>query len=124
MITVCTEQYKKTFQGKADIPGGEGITWKGAIINQLIWDQASNTKFIPIIFSRQAGNHIPSELRKFRYYLLDSNNLNLDEKGYYSLYQHLTCQSPKKEDLETIVPLPYLTHHQIDIPIQDNKLHK
>ena len=102
VLTVCTEQYKKSFQGKTDLDQGEGITWKGAIINQLICDRISSAKFIPIIFSREAGRYIPQELRKFTYYLLDGSNLDLEEKGYHSLYQHLTNQSKTKEDLETL----------------------
>lgn len=124
VLTVCTEQYKKSFQGKTDLDQGEGITWKGAIINQLICDRISSAKFIPIIFSREAGRYIPQELRKFTYYLLDGSNLDLEEKGYHSLYQHLTNQSKTKEDLETLeiaIPLPSRPHHQIEYPIQDKK---
>lgn len=121
VLTVCTEQYKKSFQGKTDLDKGEGITWKGAIINQLICDRTSSAKFIPIIFSREAGRHIPHELRKFTYYLLDGSNLDLDEKGYHSLYQHLTNQSITHENVETVVSLPSLPHHHIEDPIQDKK---
>lgn len=95
VLVVCTEQYKRRFQGKEEIGKGKGVTWEGAIINQLIYDQVTNTKFIPIIFSPQQDS-IPTELRRFTYYLLNTENLDSD-KGYENLYRHLTNQPLNKK---------------------------
>jgi hypothetical protein len=122
VLTICTEQYEKSFKGKDNLDTGEAVIWKGAIINQLICDQTSRSKFIPIIFSRQAGNHIPTELRKFTYYLLDSSNLDLADKEYHSLCNRLTSQSRNQEVLETVAPLASLPRYQIDSPIQDQEI--
>jgi tetratricopeptide (TPR) repeat protein len=122
VIVICTEQYKKRFQGKEELGKGKGVTWEGVIINQLIYDQVSSTKFIPVIFSAQAGIYIPTELRRFTYYLLDSCNLNFDNQGYESLYRQLTNQSLKKGSLGEMVSLPPRPHHQINPPIKENEI--
>lgn len=122
VIVVCTEQYKKRFQGKEELEKGKGVTWEGVIINQLIYDQVSSTKFIPVIFSSQAGIYIPTELRRYTYYLLDSCNLNFDDTGYESLYRHLTNQSTKKVALGEIVSLPPRPHYQLNPTIKENEI--
>jgi hypothetical protein len=55
VLVVCTEQYKRRFQGKEEPGKGKGVTWEGAIINQVIYDydKKKKTKFIPVIFSPQ-----------------------------------------------------------------------
>jgi tetratricopeptide (TPR) repeat protein len=122
VIVICTEQYKKRFQGKEELGKGKGVTWEGVIINQLIYDQVSSTKFIPVIFSAQAGIYIPTELRRFTYYLLDSCNLNFDDQGYESLYRQLTNQSLKKGSLGKIISLPPRPRHQINPPIKEQEI--
>ena len=96
VLVVCTEQYQRRFQGKEKLGRGKGVTWEGAIINQFLYDRVTNTKFIPVIFSPQAESHIPTELRRFTYYLLDFKSLDTD-KGYEALYRHLTNQPQNKK---------------------------
>lgn len=122
VIVVCTEQYKKRFQGKEELEKGKGVTWEGVIINQLIYDQVSRTKFIPVIFSSQAGIYIPTELRRYTYYLLDSCNLNFDDTGYESLYRHLTNQSLKQGSLGEIISLPPRPRYQLNPSIKENEI--
>ena len=109
VLAICTEQYKRRFQGKAEQGTGKGVAWEGAIISQLIYDRVTNTQFIPVIFSPQANSHIPTELRRFNHYLLDTENLNLDNnKEYENLYRHLTNQplnkKPKLGKLRSMPP--------------------
>lgn len=90
VLLVCTEQYQRRFQGKEQPGKGKGVTWEGAIISQLIYDQQSNSKFIPIIFESRANDYIPLEIKSHTYYLLNPANLKLNEPGYEALYRHLT----------------------------------
>ncbi|MGK7952832.1 MAG: SEFIR domain-containing protein [Xenococcaceae cyanobacterium] len=113
VLLVCTEQYQRRFQGKETLKQGKGVTWEGAIINQFIYDRLTNTKFIPVIFSPQAKNHIPTELGRFTYYVLDLKSLALD-KGYEALYRHLTKQplnmKPKLGKLRSLPPRQRQSH--------------
>ncbi|MDJ0596291.1 MAG: TIR domain-containing protein [Pleurocapsa sp. MO_226.B13] len=100
VLVICTEQYQRRFQGKEEPGKGKGVTWEGAIINQVIYDydKRKKTKFIPIIFSSQQANYIPREISGFTNYLLDTENLNLDSnEAYEALYRHLTNQPLHKK---------------------------
>ncbi len=129
VLLVCTEKYYRRYRGKEKLGQGKGVVWEGAIISQLIYDQQSNNKFIPVIFEPQADNYIPYELRQGTWYLLNRSNFNLEESGYEALYRHITKQTRKKISLGDIVSLPPLTSHQVNIPreneqIQQEKLTK
>lgn len=109
VLVVCTEQYQRRFQSKEEIGKGKGVTWEGAIINQYMYDQISNNKFIPIVFSAGQSQYIPIELRGFTYYIVDTKNLDLDSnKSYEALYRHLTkqpeTQKPKLGKLRPLMP--------------------
>ena len=116
VLVVCTEQYKRRFQGKEELGKGKGVTWEGTIINQLIYDRVINTQFIPITLSAQDDKYIPTELRRFTYYSLGNLNWETD-KGYESLYRHLTNQpKTRKPDLGTFVPLSQRQRQQTVSP--------
>ena len=122
VIVVCTEEYKKSFQGKGELTQDNKITWKGFIINQVIYDRLSintSNKFVPVIFAREASKHIPTEFRKYTYYLLDSEKLSLEDREYQSLHQHLSGSSNQRKSSETVKSLPPLAHHAIESSIQD-----
>jgi len=122
VLLVCTEKYYRRYRGKEKLGQGKGVVWEGAIISQLIYDQQSNNKFIPVIFEQQAGNYIPYELRQRTWYLLNRSNFNLQDPGYEALYRHLTKQTRKKGSLGDIVSLPPLTSHQVDTPRENESI--
>lgn len=87
VLVVCTEAYARRFLGR-EVPGvGLGVTWEGTIIaEELYRGGASNTKFIPILFSADDANHIPVVLRSTVSYRIDT------EGGYASLLTRLLGQ--------------------------------
>jgi TIR domain len=102
VLVVCTETYKKRFEGSEVAGTGAGAKWEGAIISQELYDsEGRNTKFIPIVFNADDVKHIPVEMRGGTYYVLDRD----DE--YDDLYRHLTNQ-PKaiKRELGRLRSLP------------------
>lgn len=102
VLVVCTEAYKKRYEG-SEVPGtGAGAKWEGAIITQEFYDaEGRNTKFIPVVFNRDDIKEIPREMRGGTYYVLDS------DAEYDDLYRHLTDQ-PKtvKRELGKLRSLP------------------
>lgn len=85
IIIICTENYRRRFEGREKNGIGKGVTWEGLLANQIIYDDSSrNLAFIPVIPSGGTDNNIPIVLRPFTSYLLD------DE--YNALYRHITGQ--------------------------------
>jgi hypothetical protein len=102
VLVVCTQTYKKRFEGTEVRGTGAGAKWEGAIITQELYDsEGRNTKFIPIVFDSEDVKHIPVEMRAGTYYILNSDS------EYEDLYRHLTNQ-PKaiKRDLGRLRSVP------------------
>ncbi len=112
VLVVCTEKYEQRFRGRGETGRGLGVKWEGAIITQTIYDnEAINTKFIPIAFSSQELNYIPSPLRGAPRYVVAS------EDGYENLYRHLTHQpSVEKPELGRLTALE--RKRDFSIPVQ------
>jgi hypothetical protein len=103
VLVICTEQYRQRFRGQKEGGKGRGATWEGAIIAQELYDEyVNNTKFVPVLFFSQDSDYIPSILRRFSRYLLDT------EEGYEKLYRYLTNQQltpiPELGKLRTLPP--------------------
>lgn len=102
VLMVCTETYKRRFEGSEPFGHGAGSKWEGAIITQELYDsEGRNIKFIPVVFDHDDIKHIPTEMRGGTYYILNS------ETEYDDLYRHLTNQ-PKavKRELGRLRSLP------------------
>src|SRR5947209_9539695 len=108
VLVVCTETYKRRFEGKEAVGKGVGSKWEGAIITQHLYEsEGRNSKFIPIVFSFDDVNHIPLELRQGTWYVLDT------EEGYNDLYYRLTDQRRRvKRELGQLRALPTLERKQ------------
>ena len=103
VLVVCTEQYHRRFRGHEEVGKGKGATWEGGVIIQELYDaQGTNSKFIPVTFSPQDTDFIPSPLRAATNYRLNNTD------GYELLYRRLTNQSrTRKPDigkLQTLAP--------------------
>ena len=85
-IAVCTERYKRRFEGK-EAPGqGLGATWEGRWIRQILYESKRNDRIIPVVFEFTDVNHIPLVLRDVTRYDLSTDD------GYSLLHRALTRQ--------------------------------
>ncbi|MEG3845403.1 TIR domain-containing protein [Microcoleus sp. herbarium19] len=103
VLVVCTEQYDRRFRGHEEGGKGKGATWEGGVIIQELYDaQGKNLKFIPVTFTPQDTDFIPSPLRAATNYRLNSTD------GYEQLYRRLTNQprtrKPDLGKLQTLAP--------------------
>lgn len=108
VLVVCTDTYRRRYEGREVAGKGLGAKWEGGFISQELYEsQGRNSKFIPVVFSRDGVEHIPAEMRGGTYYILDS------EEEYKDLYRHLTDQ-PKtvKRELGKLRSLPPLERKQ------------
>ena len=87
VLMVCTETYHRRVRGE-EAPGkGLGVVWEAAIIRQLLYDAgAVSSKFVPVLFSDGSPEHIPTPIKGWSRYVVDS------EEGYERLYRRLTGQ--------------------------------
>lgn len=100
VLIVCTKTYQLRFEGEDESGKGRGSKWEGAIITQELYDsQGRNKKFIPVTFTPKDETHIPTILRGATYYIPDT------EKGYESLYRHLTNQPLIEKPVLSATPI-------------------
>jgi hypothetical protein len=121
VLVVCTERYSQRFRGREESGKGRGVTWEGGVIIQELYDaQGQNSKFIPVVFTSEDIEFIPSPLRSTSNY--DLSTLN----GYELIYRQLTNQPEMlKPDLGSLRTLPPLNHKQISpdpLPPQASKI--
>ena len=90
VLIVCTEKYEKRFKGKEEVGKGLGAKWEGAIITQELYHSEANNMCIPIVFSPEDSEYIPSILKSATYYALNLEETN--NETYDELYARLTGQ--------------------------------
>src|SRR5436305_3474937 len=102
VLVVCTEVYRRRFDGTEEKGRGLGSRWEGAILTQVFYDAAAETgKLVPVVFSAEDAAHIPTVLRGLMHYDLGSDS------GYEPLYRYLTSQNAvPKPALGALVALP------------------
>jgi hypothetical protein len=108
VLVVCTETYERRYEGTEAAGKGAGAKWEGGIITQELYEsEGHNSKFIPVVFSAQDTTHIPLDLRRGTFHIVDS------EKGYKGLYRHLTGQpAAVKGALGKLRPMPALKRRE------------
>lgn len=76
VLMVCTETYKRRFEGKEEPTRGLGVSWEGTMIRQNLYDnQLRDTKFIPVVFSWEDKEYVPLVIKaKDTYILTDENS--------------------------------------------------
>lgn len=85
IVVVCTETYRRRFEGHEELGTGRGVTWEGAILQQLLYEaQSRNQKLVPVLFDQEPESSVPLVLRPYRRFHLPS--------GYLDLYAVLTRQ--------------------------------
>jgi nucleoside phosphorylase len=108
-LIVCTQQYDRRFRGQEEVGKGKGVTWEGGVIIQELYDaQGKKSKFIPVTFTPEDSESIPSPLRSATFYRLDT------PEGYELLYRRLTNQPrTRKPVLGKLRTLPHRERKQL-----------
>ncbi|RXH56804.1 tetratricopeptide repeat protein [Granulicella sibirica] len=85
VVVICTPTYLKRFMKEEEPGKGLGATWEGHVITQELYNaQGKNTKFIPLILSREDSASIPMTLQSATRYQLP--------RDYELFYRRLTGQ--------------------------------
>ncbi|MDQ2945896.1 MAG: toll/interleukin-1 receptor domain-containing protein [Acidobacteriota bacterium] len=107
VLLICTETYLRRMQAKQEPGTGLGARWEGNLVYQHIYNAgATNTRFIPVVFTPGDVNNIPAVLRGATFYTLESSD------GYEQLLRRVTNQAaistPPVGNIPEIVTAPAL----------------
>ncbi|QLH38845.1 MAG: TIR domain-containing protein [Defluviicoccus sp.] len=87
VLLVCTETYHRRVKGEEAPDTGLGVLWEAAVIYQLLYESGPvNGKFLPVLFSDGSLKHIPTPVRGFSRFVVDTPD------GQEALYRFLTDQ--------------------------------
>jgi tetratricopeptide (TPR) repeat protein len=89
VLVVCTETYRRRFNGDETPGAGQGVRWESMLTIQDLYDKDSlNDKFVPVVFASADVAFIPNELR-------GATRVNLDgDSGYELLLRRLLNVPP------------------------------
>ncbi|MGE0885162.1 MAG: SUMF1/EgtB/PvdO family nonheme iron enzyme [Blastocatellales bacterium] len=93
VLIVCTEVYCRRFEQRETRPSGVG--WEGGVITTELYERQQDkaAKFIPIVFSAEDNQHIPTLLRPTHRHFINIEKLDVKhpgaDVGTENLYRHL-----------------------------------
>ncbi len=105
VLCVCTAEYSARIEGKVPPERGKGVYWEGALLDDELYDEKGNSRFIPILFDDEPETSVIRILHGWTQCRLRKPQLSDD--GYEHLLRILTGQ-PRvvKGPVGTIPDLP------------------
>ncbi len=103
VLAVCTDEYRRRFDGNTPTGSGRGVRWESQHITQALYDDKfCNKRFIPVLPPAGDEGFIPLPLK-------DYPNFRLED-DYEKLYRLLTGQpatpAPVLGEIRHLPPLP------------------
>jgi tetratricopeptide (TPR) repeat protein len=87
VLVVCTETYRRRWDGEEEAGMGLGATYESGLILQLLYNaSAVNERFVPVLLGEGDAQHIPLDLQRYTHYPVHN-------EGYERLYRLITGQS-------------------------------
>jgi hypothetical protein len=87
ILVVCTETYRRRWDGEERPGEGLGATYESQLIQQLLYEAGGvNERFLPVLLGASDGQNLPLELRRYTHFRLYT------DEGYEALYRLLTNQ--------------------------------
>jgi hypothetical protein len=117
VLLVFTETYLRRFEGDEEEGIGLGGTFEGVIVTQALYESGGkNAKFRPIVFREEDERFIPSELRRFNRYRIDTReNYKTLLRWLHDAPEIVAPPVRPKPDLTT-KPAPELFPSKLDGP--------
>jgi len=101
VLVVCSEFYLDKLLGKVKPGDGLGVKWEGKLVYQHLYNEAANSKFIPVLLANGKTEHVPTPLQGATYYR------PAQQSDFDRLYARLRGVSLKqKPALGKLQPLP------------------
>ena len=99
VLLICTATYRQRFLGYERPGTGRGVKWEGKILQNILYRDERNTRFLPIVFNREDERFIPETVAETTWTLL--GEFGPDDSGYAALVQRFIGG-------RTLAPLPEL----------------
>jgi hypothetical protein len=91
VLVLCSANYKDRLEGRVKSGIGLGTKWEGFVITQELYEaEGMNTKFIPVVLSREDVASIPLQLHAATFYDFSTDD------GYDDMFRHLTNQPARR----------------------------
>ena len=90
VLMICNETYLKRVENRVPADEGRGVFWEGAIINNYLYTEKENLRFLPILFDDTPQETIPAAIRTHTSFRI--RDFALADEGYDALYRKLTNQ--------------------------------
>ena len=87
VVCVCTAEYRRRIEGNVPPERGKGVYWEGALLDDDIYDDKGNGRFIPVLLDEEPGSSIPRFLRGWTHYRF--SQFALSDPGYEHLLRIL-----------------------------------
>ena len=88
---ICTPTYRNRVENKARADEGRGVYWEGRAVYQYIYEDKTNSRFIPVFLGNELDNEsFPITLRGYTNYGV--RQFDLSDLGFEALYRELTAQ--------------------------------
>lgn len=85
VLSVCTSNNAKRFEGQEKPGRGRGATFEGLLLNQIVYEQdTQNRKVIPVLLKGSSADVVPGVLRPYTHYKMP--------KDWEKLLRRLTAQ--------------------------------
>jgi SEFIR domain-containing protein len=123
VLVVCSEFYFNKLHGKVKPDEGHGVKWEGKLVYQHLYNEAANSKFIPVLLANGKPEHIPTPLQGATHYR-PSQKSDFD-RLYWRLRGVPLKQKPALGKLKPLPPRERKTNPGlfitgfIDIPLWD-----
>jgi tetratricopeptide (TPR) repeat protein len=90
VLLICTETYRNRVDNEVPADEGRGVYWEGSVINNYLYREKANERFIPVLFGDESDESIPIRLQGFAKFRVKA--FDLSDPGFEALYRELTGQ--------------------------------
>lgn len=90
VLMICNETYLRRVENRVPADEGRGVFWEGAIINNYLYTEKENLRFLPVLFDDTPLHTIPVAIRTHTSFRI--RDFALADEGYADLYRRLTNQ--------------------------------
>jgi len=88
VVLICTATYRQRFLGYEKPGAGRGVKWEGKILQNILYHDERNTRFQPVVFSKDDERFIPESVAGMTWTLLTS--FGAADPGYATLVQRFS----------------------------------
>lgn len=90
VLMICTRTYRDRIENKVPADEGRGAYWEGSVVNQYIYDEKTNKRFIPVLLEDETAESIPFRFKGYGNYAV--RKVDIEDEGFNALYRELTNQ--------------------------------